>query len=260
MRTIISFLFMALPLGAQQQSTVWQVVATNANAALTEPLRNIGQSSHIMTVIFKDAPGLACTSMSGAASPWLMPLVAFRGKYTSADTTGFQITTRTINITSTNVATDRFRIMAMANGAFPQLHALVQLWDTVNCRIDVAYTGALTPITLSPTDRNKPFANLSATQAGATGVLITAPTGFRIAIYSIVLNNVAAQDVLLYEIRSDKTAFNIVKAESMCVGCIIPIVAPDTNTPLYMSYVGSTINLDLSGPTKLNYAIMYRFE
>lgn len=258
MRLVFAALFSSILVWAQPQYTVWQTVATGATGPVRTMVRNIGQTSHLMTIVFRDAPGMTCTHPG--LLEYQQPLTSFIGMHSAADLVGFQLLTRAINVSTSGVATDRFRTIAVADGAFPIIYASVSFFDIVNCVADVSYSGSLTPLVLPPLDYNSPLTSYSATAVAGSTVLVAARPGFRIAVYALLLHNLTAQNVNLMERRTDALNLVMLAGEAMPANGIYSKTAPSHEVPLFLTLVGSDIHLDLSVPTHTNFYILYRYE
>jgi hypothetical protein len=119
---------------AQREDTVYALVFDEIAIAPTTSglVRNIGQSSHLVTVILTDAPSLTCTSPSN---------VDLGMEYSYDGVTYIRAAGQITRVTANEdgILTNQQNVA----GAYPWIRVNVRDFDTTNCRLTVNYSGAI---------------------------------------------------------------------------------------------------------------------
>lgn len=164
-------LLWTIPLPAQQHTVYQKVFSAITTNQASNPVANIGQIYHQITVRFGNQTGKTCVPAANVQDIGL--------EQSSDDVTYFRFGPRVG--TPFSVTTTSYTALS-AQGAWPYVRVNARSFDTTNCSVTVTYTGSTSPIN-PPQSVYNGYActNQSpVTASGATGIqtAISANTAF----------------------------------------------------------------------------------
>lgn len=220
---------------SQQTNTVYQTLQTaKATTGATGAVRNIGQSQHLATFIFTNAPSQTCSGHNTD--------IYFEGSNDNTNWTKVGGSLPFIGVSLTRQLT--------ATGAFSYMRVNVVAFDTTNCRLTIQYTGTLYPY--STVSEPRTFANgflTTYTNQTTTGIftLVPATTGKVIAVYGLFMSCSGAQEVQL-------------NGKSIFCAANSSFVLPISGLTWYATGVNSALNMQLFAATPVSVHVVYRLD
>lgn len=170
----------------QTRDTVFATVFTDINVpGASNNIQNIGQNYHQIFVVVESSPPGTCTDSQASDTR-----LVFEGSFNNVDFITFSSAVKPASTASTGTGGKKFT--GMATGVYPYIRVRL-LVITVDCRVDVYYTGSKYPLSipelLNGTAQNT-FSMVHGLITGAPDILIQsiAPDE-KMAIYGIFITN-----------------------------------------------------------------------
>lgn len=260
-----TFIF-TLPSNAQQGNTVFaQIVTDNVsgNVVQTVPSKYmVGQPYHVVTAIFSNRTGQTCSNAIATAT-FNIPIVSILASYDGSIFSEITNYTRVITPAQTVPATNSYRMMSSAAGAFPYIRVNVANWDAVHCKVNVFYSGSISGLDIkSYANYNSVTDSLQSSpisiSASGSNVIVSATASGRIVVYGLVLYNQTSQNIILQDLRSDSSTTNLLMLTGFPTGG--ELVLPNTNFPMFTTTPGGTLQLVTQNNTNLTGTVVFRVE
>jgi len=251
---------------SQQGNTVFAKIitgATSGNAVQLVPSKYmVGQPFHIATAIFSSRTGQTCNSAINS-STLTIPSLTILASYDGVVFTDITNYSRVITPNQSVPASNSYRMMSSASGAFPFIELNVANWNSANCKVDVFYSGTISSLdikkyadfgTANDTLQTFPFSTNSA------GVfdLVSGGVTTRTVVYGLVIYNQTSQNLTLQETRTDAAVVQLMRLTGFPTGGMLSI--ENSNFPMFATSPGGTLQLVLQNATNVSGVVVFRSE
>lgn len=186
----VCLLLWAMPLPAQTgpaQPTIFQTIfSAITTTQASNPVRNIGQSYHQITLTFANQSGKTC--VPGAAANF--GDIGF--EQSSDNVTYYRVGPR-MGAPGSTFLTGSYMTLT-TQGAWPYMRVNARAFDTTNCALTVTYTGTISPLTAPPAQFAGYYCTASATltASGANTILGSVSASTAIVIDKLTIWNSGA--------------------------------------------------------------------
>ena len=214
----------------------------------------IGQLNHLLIAVFGDITANSCTDPR-VAGTFSAPIVDIYGSFDGTAFDAITTYTRVVSPGASTSATDRFRIMSTAVGAFPFIRVNVSAWNSLSasgCKLSLYYYGsqsAFDPKIVPGYQGPSPlFSNtFIITTATTTVVSPSINNAARISVYGITLINNAASinTVTVQDRRTDSSVVALLNVSLPANGSI---TLNNSDVPYFQTSAGGTLVI-LTGNT-----------
>lgn len=250
---------------AQQGNTVFaKVISANTsgdNSTVVPSKYMVGQPFHVATAIFSSRTGQTCSDVTNTTTlsiPGLSILASYDGAIYS-DITNY---TRVINPNSVAPASNTYRMMSSAAGAFPYIALQISNWNTVQCKVDVFYSGSISGLDIKKyTDYGTTSDTLAIVPVNittATTTVVSNPIAqSRIVVYGWVLANQSTQNITFSDLRMNASVTTMTNFNNVGTTTLI---APNTNYPLLQTSPGGTLRITTTAAVTLSGFLLIRYE
>ena len=270
-RLIALFLLMVTSTLSQQGNTVFAKIISAAVTDSTETVvpskYMVGQPYHMALAIFSDRPTRTCSVIDTAPPSFVGPALVIEGSYDGTRYTVITLYSRPITPSSSS-ATDSYRLISSASGAFPFIRLSISNWNTVDCQVDVFYSGTIQSLDIKKyTSFGDLYDILRTTTFSIAGIGTTSVAGGitngKPVIYGWTFNNTVTtatfNNVTIQDVRSDASVTNLLTLTNLASGAVVQ--SPNTNFPLLAGSIGGTINIVTTNPAAFfSGSVIYRIE
>lgn len=254
-----------IQLFAQQDNTVFAKIITAVVADTTTVVPSkymVGQPYHMAVAIFSNRPTRTCSSVIEPTS-LSIPVLSVGGSYDGVTYTDITLYTRPISPGSSSPSTNAYRMISSGSGAFPFLRLTVGNWNTVDCKVDVFYSGTIQSLDIkkyadfgTTTDTLRTFS--IAISGAATTTIVSSAANTRIVVYGFMLTNSATNNITFQDVRADASTVILGVFNNTPAGA--GLNAPNTNYPLFATSPGGTLNIITTGAGTLSGFLDFRSE
>lgn len=256
-KRLLLLLLMAAACSGQAPVQYQQVFNGVSAATNSNPVQNIGQSTHTLVVGLRNSPGHTCV----AASTALLSSIQASGDQTSTPTNWFtppsSISTMPVPNASGSVYVKTKEVRT--TGSYPWVRATVGGFDTTNCVADGFYFGSQQAVHLA-----QQINGSSANPSTAGNTVLLTNSG------SDIQGNVLLMGLVVYNVTAGQTlkipnggGGNILQLTSMPAGFTYtwPVLQNGGTIGGYAAFpAGSDIVANLSASTEVSITIIYAIE
>jgi hypothetical protein len=239
---IIAVLAVTLEARAQTPPTVYQQVFTNITTTqASAPVRNIGQTSHLVLIRWTNQTGQTCGTT----------LTDNIGLEFSADNVNYS---RAGNIANFSALTQ----VIYARGNFPYIRLNARTFDTTRCQVTANYTG-----TFSEASVTGPLLGITEniqtiTASGSTSLIATPGANAAIVIYGLTLWNAGASQNPLSLTCGTNTGVTL-NTFPTGTGFFVPLNV-QTGIPYARCLDNTALSISLSQAGQVNVKVNYQIE
>lgn len=237
---------LALSLMAQRSDTIYYSAGTfQTSTVVTLPaFASIGQPFHMLTAIWSDKSGHTCTNVQNTGT-FVPPTLEILAGYSLdvQQTYAITNTARSPQATNAGLATDRWRRIVSATGAFPYVQLWVDNWNTTDCQVSLFYSGGLAALDIRKyADFTTTTADRLMETAFTAGGDIVCPghVNATCTVYGLILTNSggATATVTITDTRNNATTATVAIFDIAAGGSI---EIPNSNYPIIASSFGGQL-------------------